>query len=141
MNVFGQELEVSLLLGIWGAVLSTILFVLKLYEVWGQRFKIEVSSITRSCADQGHDISIKNLSAKPVLLEYLELYSKKGWLPFSKESYIWSPEDSWLNARIEPSDKKVYNFNQGNYFSLSGKKVYVRLHFAGRKPFVKKVAG
>ncbi len=141
MDVFGIELEISLLLGIWGALLSTILFVLKLYEVWGQRFQIEVSSITRSCVDLGHDISIKNLSSKPVLLEYLELYSKKRWHPFSKHSYIWSPEDSWLDARIEPFGKKVYNFNQGDYFSLSGKKVYIRLHFAGRKPFVKKVTG
>lgn len=140
MNVFGQNLEISQLLGIWGALLSTILFILKLCETWEQRFKIEVSSITRGCVDLGHDISIKNLSSKPVLLEYLELYYKKGCFPFSKCNYIWSPEDSWLNARIEPSDSKVYNFSQGDYFSLSGKNVYMKLHFAGRKPFVKKIA-
>ncbi|MEN3758352.1 hypothetical protein ACEUBN_17430 [Aeromonas veronii] len=141
MNIFGKELEISLLLGVWGALLSTILFVLKLYEVWGQRFQIEVSSITRSSVELGHDISIKNLSSKPVLLEYLELYSKKGWFPFSKCSYIWSPEDSCLDARIEPFGKKTYNFNQGDYFSLSDKKVYMRLYFAGHKPFVKKITG
>jgi len=136
MDILGNNPDLTKILACWGALLSTILCVVKLSEVWKERFNIEVDRILRGCADMGHDIGIKNLSSKPVLLEYMEIYSKKGRWPFRKRNYIWSPEDSWLNSRIEPHDTKVYNFSQGEYFPWSGRKVYIRLHFAGRKPFV-----
>lgn len=139
MDILGTHYEVTFLLSLWGAVLSTILSVMKLVEYWNNRFQVKISPVLRSDIDMGHDISIQNLSSKPVLLEYMEIFMQKGIWPFRQEQYFWSPEDSLLNARIEPSDAKVYNFSQGDYFSWKSKPVYVRLYFAGRKSITKKI--
>ncbi|MGB5965585.1 MAG: hypothetical protein WBF77_04790 [Sulfurimonadaceae bacterium] len=139
MDIFGTDLEVIFLLSLWGAVLSTILSVLKIVEYWNNRFQVEVGQILRGDEDLGHDISIKNLSSKPILLEYMELFTKKGNWPFRQKKYIWSPEDSWLNARIEPSDAQVYNFSGSNYFGWNNQNIYVLLYFAGKKPITKKI--
>lgn len=129
----------AFLLSLWGAVLSSFLAILKISESWNNRFQIRVTWILRGSEEMGHDISIQNLSSKPVLLESMEIFSTKGIGWFGRESYIWTPEDSWLNARIQPSDTKVYNFSEGDYFGWSRKKVKVRLYFAGRKPITRKI--
>lgn len=134
MEIFGIKVGLTLVLSLWGAVLSTILSILKVMEYWDNRFKIELSPILRGDAEMGHDLSIKNLSSKPVLLEYMELFMKKG----KEEKDIWSPEDSFLNARIEPHDTKMYNFSEADYFPWK-KGVYARLHFAGKKPITKSI--
>jgi hypothetical protein len=131
--MFGIEL--SLILSVWAAVLSTVLAAIKIWESWNSRFQIEVSSILRSCVDMGNDVSITNLSSTPVLLEYMEVYSEKN----KKKQYIYSPEDSWLNVRIEPQNTKVYNFSEGEYFSSGRSPVYIRLRFAGKKPLTKRI--
>lgn len=134
MEIFGVEVNLTLILSLWGAVLSSILSVMKLLEYWDNRFQIELSPILRGCEDTGHDISIKNLSSKPILLEYMEIFIKKD----SEERCIWSPEDYFLNARIEPYDTKVYKFNGANYFAWK-EGLYARLYFAGKKPIVKNI--
>jgi len=131
--MFGIEL--SMILSIWAAALSTILAAIKIWESWSSRFKIEVSSILRSRVDMGNDVSITNVSSRPVLLEYMEVYSVKN----KKRQCIYSPEDSWLNVRIEPQSTKVYNFSEGEYFSSGRSPVYIRLHFAGKKPLTKRI--
>lgn len=134
MNIMGIEIQPTFLLSLWGAVLSTLLAMLKISEYWTNRFRVEVSPIYRSCEEVGHDISIKNLSSKPALLEYMELFTKKNG---EEERCLWSPEDSFLNARIEQLDSKVYNFSQSDYFNWSNKEIFVRLYFAGQKPIIK----
>ena len=121
-------MDLTFILSIWGAVLSSILSVMKIIEYWNNRFQIDVSPILRGSDDVGHDISIKNLSSKPVLLEYMEIFQKIG----NEEKRIWSPEDAFINARIDPFDSKVFNFSEADYF-LWKKGTYIRLHFAGRK--------
>jgi len=139
MDMFGSDFEVTFLLSLWGAVLSTVLSVLKVLEYWNNRFQVKISPILRGDIYTGHDISIQNLSSRPVLLEYMELFTLKGKWPFRQEQNIWSPEDSFLNARIEPSDAKVYNFSQGNYFGWNSRPIYTRLYFAGKKPITKRI--
>jgi hypothetical protein len=134
MEIFGIKVGLTLVLSLWGAALSTILSILKVMEYWNNRFQIELSPILRGHVEVGHDLSIKNLSSKPVLLEYMELFTKNG----KEEKCIWSPEDSFLNTRIEPHDTKVYNFSEGDYFPWK-KDVYARLFFAGKKPIIKSI--
>ena len=128
-------MEITLLLAIWGSVLSTALAGFKIFEYWNNRFKIEVSPLFRGAPELGHDISIKNLSPKPVLLEHMELYRKKG----DEIVNLWSPEDSFINARIEPYGNKVFNFSEGDYFGWNAGEVYVRLWFAGKKEITRKI--
>ena len=138
MDILGTHYDVTFLLSLWGAILSSILSILKLIEYWNNRFQINISPILRGDINMGHDISIQNLSSKPVLLEYMEVFTKKGKWPFQKEQCFWSPEDSFLNARIEPADV-VYNFSKGDYFGRNYKPIYLRLYFVGKKPITKKI--
>ena len=133
MNIFGLEIEATSFLSIWGSILSTVLAFLKIFEYWKNRFRIEVSPVFRSIPELGNDISINNLSSRPVLLEYMELYVKSD----GKEECIWSPEDSLINARIEPYDTKVFNFSEADYFGWNKEPVYIRLYFAGKKEITK----
>ncbi|MEZ5588970.1 MAG: hypothetical protein R3E46_18035 [Sedimenticolaceae bacterium] len=79
MNILGIEITPMLLLSTWGAVLSTTLGVIKVLEYRENRFRIEVGRISRSSPEMGHDISIKNISSKPVLLEYMEVSKNGRW--------------------------------------------------------------
>jgi len=139
MEIWGMSISLTFALSVWAAVLSTVLSFLKIQEYWINRFKIDISLIYRSHPELGNDISIKNLSSKPILLESMEIYSKKGIWPFSKITYLWTPEDSWLNARIESIDTKVYTFSEADYFSWSRKDIYVRLHVAGKRIIDRKI--
>ena len=133
--------DLSVLLSIWGAFLSTVLAGLKIKELYSNRFNIDTSYIFRSDADYGNEISIQNLSNTPVLLNYMEVYSRpKGLLSlFKPQQHIWSPEDEMINYRIEPHSEKTFHFVHGDYFTSKNKKVYVRLYFAGKKAIDKRV--
>lgn len=139
MNILGISVETTLLLSLWGAFLSTVLGVLKFFEYWNNRFRVRVTWILRGSEEEGHDVSIQNLSSKPLLLEYLEIFSKTSNDGGTPKEYLWTPEDSWLNARIAPHDTKVYNFSEADYFSWNKKHIYIRLYFAGRRPITKKI--
>ncbi len=132
-------MDITLILSLWGAILSTILTILKFFEYWNNRFRININTIFRSEANCGHDISISNLSSKPILLEYMELFTLKGKWFFKKEHNIWSPEDLIINERIEPSNTKLYNFRQGDYFQWNNKTIYIKLYFIGKKPIIQKI--
>tara|TARA_R110000851_G_C13083120_1_gene565998 strand:- start:1265 stop:1684 length:420 start_codon:yes stop_codon:yes gene_type:complete len=134
------EITLPLILSLWGAVLSSILGLIKIKEAWSNRFKIEIISMFRSDPDYGNDIVIQNLSGKAVLLNYMELFYKKdGFLPFKKEIELWSPEDELLNSKIESQSNKPFTFALGDHFTTESKTIYVRLYFAGNKEIVKKV--
>ena len=135
-----MEIDWSLTIAVWGAVLSTLLAVPKLYEFWSNRFQIDVSHVFRGDPEMGNEIHIRNLSGKPIILEYLELYYQQGHWPRRKMNYFWSPEDSLLNLKIESADNKVLTFCKADHFSWgSGRRIYVRLYFVGKKPIVKKL--
>jgi hypothetical protein len=134
------EITLPLLLSLWGAALSSILALIKITEVWGNRFKIEISYMFRSDPDYGNDVSIQNLSGKPVLLNYMELFYKNdGLWPFKKSFPLWSPEDELITSKIDSQSSKSFCFAQGEHFITEGKTIYVRLYFAGNREIVKKV--
>lgn len=135
-----MEIDWLLIIAGWGAILSTLLAIAKLYESWTSRFQVDVTHIFRCDASIGNDIHITNLSGKPIMLEYLELYYLTGRWPRMEKKYFWSPEDSLLNLRIEPTEKKVLTFSEADHFSWgSGKKIFIKLYFVGKKPIVKRV--
>lgn len=134
------EITLPLLVSLWGAALSSILALIKIIEVWGSRFKIEISYMFRSDPDYGNEISIQNLSGKSVLLTYMELFYKKdGIWPFKESISLWSPEDELITSKIESQSSKSFCFAQGDHFTTEGKTIYIRLYFAGKKEIVKKV--
>lgn len=130
----------------WGAVLSTLLAVVKLFELWRDRFRIDVGYGFSGDAHQGNDIHIRNLSGNPVILAYWELFYRPHFWPLQKDIYIDSPEACAYDLKIEPHSSKTFNFSDQEHFSwgresMKGHKIYIRLHFAGRRSFIKKVYG
>ncbi len=101
--------------------------------------KIKINYVLRGDIEAGHDICIQNLSGKPVILEYMEIFGKNNQWPVSKNIILWHPEDSLINSKIEPRSSKCFYFNQADYFSFGKKPIYVRLNFAGRKSIIKKI--
>ncbi len=63
----------SVFLAWWGAGLSTTLALVKLFELWQTRFRLEVSYNFTDSVEIGNEVFIRNLSAKPVILTYWEL--------------------------------------------------------------------
>jgi len=130
----------------WGAGLSTLLAIVKLWELWRDRFRIDVDYNFSSNPENGNEILIRNLCANPVILTYWDLLYGSGIWPFRKFSFIELPDLGASDIQIEPHSSKTFSFSEENYFSwgaksLNGRKIYIRLHVAGRRPVLKKVYG
>jgi len=133
-------------LALWGAGLSTVLAVVKLWEVWSNRFRMNVSHSFTSCPHEGNSIMIRNLSSRPVIMEYWELFFGSGIWPFRRTSDIDSPGPDAQDNRIDSHSSKTLVFTGPDHFAwgvdaLKGRKIYIRLHIAGRRPITKKVYG
>ena len=69
------------LLSWWGAGLSTLLAIVKLSELWRDRFRVVVGYKFTSQAEIGNDILIRNLSSRPLILGHWELLYCSGYWP------------------------------------------------------------
>lgn len=128
----------------WGAGLSTFLAFVKLWELWGSRFRVDIGRNFTSEPDIGNEIFIRNLSSKPIILEYWELHYCSRWWPFRKFEEFESPGPDACDIQIQPHSSKSLSFSGQYHFSwsakaLNGRKIYLKLYIAGRKPFYKKV--
>lgn len=130
----------------WGAALSTLLALVKLWELWNARFRIEVGYNFTSEPDIGNEVFIRNLSSKPIILSYWELLYGSGFLPFRKLEEFESPGPDASDIRIEAHSSEIFTFAEASHFAwgykaLQGRKIYMRLHVAGRRPVLKKLYG
>lgn len=120
-----------------GAVLSTILAAVKGWELWRDRFRIEVGGSFTSAPDIGNEVRIRNLSLKPLILVHWEVFYGSGIWPFRKETSICDRDYDASDATIAPASTHTLTFAGESYFStshdrLKGRSVYIRLHIAGR---------
>ena len=139
-----MSIDVGSLIAWWGAVLSTLLALIKLHEFWRDRFRIEIGHGFTGDVNHGNDIHIRNLSSRPIILSYWEIFYRKGYCFTKKDKYIASPEAFACDLKIDPHSSHTLNFNGQDHFSwgqTDGSKIYMRLHIAGRRPIVKKVYG
>lgn len=130
----------------WGACLSTLLAIVKLWELWRDRFRIDIGHSFTSEPELGNEIFVRNLSANPIILEYWALHHVSGFWPFRKFSEFESPGPDACDIRIEPHSSQSFTFNGQYHFgwsekSLQGRKIYMRLYIVGRRPVYKKVYG
>lgn len=126
---------------LYGAVLATILGLVKLYELWRDRFRITISYYLFD-AENGTCIDIINLSHQPVILQHWELVRRKGSWPRSNYTDISSQDFGSPRTKIEPHSTHSLYFEGENYFAWGSDKpgkVMIRLHIAGRRPVLKKV--
>tara|TARA_R110001599_G_scaffold352323_1_gene586711 strand:+ start:632 stop:1057 length:426 start_codon:yes stop_codon:yes gene_type:complete len=128
----------------WGAGLSTVLALIKIGELWRDRFRIDIGHKFTSEPDIGNEIYIRNLSGKPIILGFWELFYRPHLWPIKKDSYIDSPEDEAYDLKIDPHSSETISFSGANYFysgwkAMKGRRIYIRLHIAGRRPVLKRV--
>ena len=130
----------------WGAGLSTLLALIKIGELWRDRFRIDIGRNFTSEPGMGNEIYIRNLSGKPIILGFWELFYRPHLWPIKKDSYIDSPEEEAHDLKIDPHSSETLKFYDANYFywgrkAMRGRRIYIRLHIAGRRPVLKRVYG
>jgi hypothetical protein len=134
----------AVLVAWWGAGLSTLLAGIKIWEIWRDRFQLDVSHNLTSSESIGNTIFIRNLSGRPVILGYWELLYCSGHWPNRKFQAFEQPEHDAGDNRIEPYSTSELHFADEHHFdwghrSLNGRRIYIRLHIAGRRPVLRLV--
>lgn len=129
-------------IALWGAGLSTTLALIKIWELWSSRRRIEISYGFDGRPDVGNEIIIRNLSDKPMIVTYWELLFCKRkrlrWIPYRNENPAEDTHDICIAAH---SSKSLY-FRDQYYFewghkALAGKRLYLNLNIAGRRRSIK----
>lgn len=130
------------IIAIWGAGLSTLLALIKIWDIWSARRRIEVSYGFVGLPEVGNDIIIRNLSDKPMIVTYWELLfcERKGlkWIPYKNEN----PAEDTCDICIQGHTSKILNFSGPDYFdwghkALGGKRLYLKMYIAGKRRPVK----
>lgn len=132
---FPGGIDLSLILAIWGAGLSTLLGAVKLWETWQARFRIEVGASLTGSVELGHTISVRNLSDRQVILSHWEVVVLNGrWLGRG-ETCLVSADEYTRDVLIPANSNTQLEFRDFDSFSWgTGKRLYIRLWFAGRRP-------
>lgn len=130
----------------WGAGLSTLLALLKLWEMWRNRFRLDVGYNFTGDINVGNEIYIRNLSSKPVILSHWELFYRPYVWPFRKDKMIEDSGPFGSDNTIEPNSSITLSFCEEQHFNWSAKvmrnqRICIRLYAAGHCQVVKKVYG
>lgn len=130
----------------WGAGLSTLLALVKLWEIWRDRFRIDVGYGFTGDPGMGNEVHIRNLSGTPIILSYWELFYRPHLWPVRKDSEIHSPLDDAHDLKIDAHSSKTLSFTGMDHFdwgwkAMKGQRICIRLHIAGRRPLVKRLYG
>lgn len=131
------------LLAIWGAGLSTLLALVKLWEIWRARRRIEVGCSFNSFDGMGNKIIIRNLSGTPFIITYWQLqFCKRRFLLNGKPYRTMDAEELNSDICVPGYSSKSISFTGQDYFewghkALGGKQLNLVLHLAGKRIPVK----
>ncbi|WP_155295365.1 hypothetical protein [Chromobacterium violaceum] len=122
----------------WGAVLSTILGFIKIYETWRSRHRVDLGYSMTSDEVIGNSITIRNLSNQQLILIHWELFiAKHRWSPDRKE--IAATEFDVRDIVIAANSSITLRFVEEDYFdwssrAMQNRSLFIKLSWAGRKP-------
>ena len=132
------------IIAFWGAGLSTSLALIKIWELWSARKRVEIVCCYDGRPEVGNDIIIRNLSDKPIIITYWELLfcERKGlrWVTYRNEN----PAEDTSDICIQGHTSKKINFSDQDYFpwgykTLGGKRLYFNIYIAGKRKPVKRL--
>ena len=131
------------IIAIWGALLSTVLGVVKLREEWEKRqLRVEVDGMFTSNVEIGHRIDVRNLGSTAIILKHWQVVSIRGWWLFRKVSPIEEAEFDAGDTRIGAMDSHSLHFAEAYHFPYVDRAIWIRLYVAGRtRPELRKVFG
>jgi len=123
------------ILAIWGAVLSTALAVVKLWEIYRDRFRISSSINFDGTGENRTVVSIYNHHKDTIIITALDLFWTTN---LKKEELAYHPEigfEQGCNLTIPAHEVKPLVFKEMYYFGCRQDKgnLYMRVHIAGRK--------
>ncbi|KAA2241520.1 hypothetical protein F0L74_16630 [Chitinophaga agrisoli] len=130
-------MTLPVILSIWGAVLSTVLFGIKIFETYRDRNRLLISYYF-GVTQHENQIIIANPSKTPAMIDYYELFWGRRRLWRTKVlKEIFSPDDC-ANITIPSYSKHVLTFSDEDYFnwdtpSIKNSKIYIRLYVVGGK--------
>lgn len=123
----------------WGAGLSTILAIVKFWEIWKSRRRIEIGYSFNSIDVVGNRIIIRNLSGTPFIITYWQLHFRERYHFLKTKPYkSEDAEDANSDICVPGYSSKAIVFNNSRYFAwgneaLEGKQIDIELHIAGRR--------
>lgn len=131
-------------IAIWGAVLSTILAIIKIYEIWISRRRVEITCYFDGREDVGNDVIVRNISDKQMIITYWKLSFCKREGLFWKEYNSEEPLQDACDIFIPPHTSKKFNFSNEQYFSWSflpmkTQRIFFEIFIAGRNRSIKKI--
>ena len=139
--------DITTVLAIWGAVLSTFLAAMRSWEIWRNRTRLEVGYNFTSSPSIGNEIIIRNLVASPVLITYWELqWRPKGWFSRKLLKTIL-PNEFSQDLKLDGHSSTTLSFKDQEYFATDTptpepSRIFLRLSVAGKtRPILKRVYG
>jgi hypothetical protein len=134
----------STLIACWGALLSTFLALVTLWERWRDRFQVEVSFNFTGSQEIGNEILVRNLSSRTFILAHWQLLYVIGRWPARRFTHLACPDYDAGDVRVESHSTYTLQFSDDDYFdwgadSLKGRRIFIRLHIAGRRPILRLV--
>lgn len=131
----------SIIIAWGGAGLSTLLALIKLWELWQSRFRIEIGYDLSGNREIGNCIQIRNMTNHTLILKYWELLYCAGRWPFLNFEKLRSPNEI-NDISIASHTAHTLRFSGADHFDwgvnfLKGRSICIRLHIAGKRPFTK----
>lgn len=136
------------LLEIWGALLSTILATIKIYEIKNEIGKINGFFVKGDPSTRDSNtirITIWNSTCGPIEIRQWQVFIASGYWPFRNFTEVSrKPDDDYSNQRIESLEIGDINFQQKSIdiwaeTEFHKKKAYIRLHLSGRRPMMRRL--
>jgi hypothetical protein len=126
---------IALALGVWGAVLSTILAAIRILEWRRSNVKIQVSRIWRSDSGQGNDVLIMNCSTTPVCVYNYDVVSAKRKNDGKSINYLVDVPVGFQLFTIPPLSSYAIHFSDADHFDIAAQQgtVFIRLWIVGQK--------
>jgi hypothetical protein len=128
----------------WGAALATVLALIKVWELWRDRFRLDVSYNFSGLSSIGNKVLIRNIGSRPLILTHWDLlYGSRRW-PFRRFEHLASADFEEGDTTIEAGDTHTLHFDEQDHFdwgasALRGRSIYIRLFVAGRRPRIRRV--
>jgi hypothetical protein len=131
------EEQLKFWLLVWGAGLSTILGLIKLWEtLWRDRIKLSTTYSFTSADQVDDEITIVNLSDRTVQVEHWSLAWQHA---FSASSVTdLTPDNGGYRFTIDPKSEHTIRFSDADKFdwgsrAAKGRKMYLTLFLFGRR--------
>jgi hypothetical protein len=132
----------TITIALWGALVSTSLAVVKLWEIWRDRRRLSTTYAFSSHPKHNQKIFIANLSKDPLMLTLIELYQSQKKMFRRKKTRLLAP-DKIIHAVVIPS-KSFYTieYSEEDNFPDPFKNdewnhLFLELHVAGERKAIK----